>query len=68
MTDFKRINEIRHEIIGIRQYFKYYCDLLENPNLILSHKKLREILHKCDSRCQELESLIFNGINIQEEK
>jgi len=66
MTDYEKINEIRHEIISARQCFKSYHDLLDNPQINISHKKLREILHKCDERCGQLTDLILNGVNAKE--
>ena len=65
--DYDKINNIKHDIVKIRQSLHSYYVLLENPQFNISHKKLREILHNIDTRCNQLTDLIFNGVNAKEE-
>jgi len=45
------------ELLSISQSFRSYEQLLGNPNINISHKKLREMCKKCAEHCLKINSL-----------
>ena len=59
----EQVNDLIHEFISDGQMFKSYAHLLENPQLNLSRKKVKEICERCAEKCLKARNMIIEGVN-----
>lgn len=60
--DELRISALAHEMTKHGQMFHSYAQLVVNPSLKISPKKMQEILLKCSKHCLEIRNLLLEEV------
>jgi hypothetical protein len=62
--DEERISALIHDFTGHGQMFHSYAQLVSNPSLRVSPKKMQEILIKCSKHCLEIRNILLEEVKV----
>lgn len=60
--DETKVADLAHSMTGHGQMFHSYAQLVVNPSLKISPKKLQEVLLKCSKHCLEIRNLLLEEV------
>jgi hypothetical protein len=60
--DESTLNRIIHDMTSYGQMFHSYAQLVSNPSLRISPKKIQEIFIKCSKGCLEIRNMLIEEV------